>query len=126
MVKLLVNLLVLIHFKIAISQWLPLITNQVSLDTSALKFTKKELSGRINVTNNGLGTGEKLIIKAEAYNSNNVIREYQRVNTLIPAGGTDGFKTMMPLASDVSYVKIYVTSVDGDVLFAPEVKLYVE
>lgn len=103
-----------------------LITNQVSLDTSALKFTKKELSGRINVTNNGLGTGERLIIKAEAYNSNNVIREYQRVNTLIPAGGTDGFKTMMPLASDVSYVKIYVTSVDGDVLFAPEVKLYVE
>jgi len=103
-----------------------IITNQVTVDTSALKFTKKEISGRIDVTNLGLPVGQKLIIKAEAYNADHVIREYQYVRTMIPVGGTDGFKTLMPLASDVTYVKVYVTDIDGEVLLAPEVKLYVE
>lgn len=101
-------------------------TNQVTVDTSALNFLKKELNGRINVTNVSLMEGEKMTIKLEAYNSNDVIREYQYLTTIIPVGGTNGFKTMMPLASDVTYIKATVTSENGDILLAPATKLYLE
>lgn len=83
-------------------------TNQVSVDISDLQITNKTLIGKVKVKNESLPLGEKMIIKIEAYNDHDAIRGYQYVTTAIPTGEIDGFKTSMPLESDVVCVRISV------------------
>lgn len=99
-------------------------TNQVSIDVSELEFVDGYLIGNVKVTNDGLYDGESVVIGVEAYNNSDKIRGYQRVTTVIPNGATDGFKAMMPIESDVTYVKVSVTNEERSELLASSKTLY--